>query len=80
MFDSQYGLMNWALGRQGESWLAQPLSFFMVATLIVVWMGIPFIAFTVYAGLTQVPSSCTRRRSSTAPASSTASATSRSRR
>ena len=27
----------------------------MVATLIVVWMGIPFIAFTVYAGLTQIP-------------------------
>ena len=22
MFDSQYGLVNWALGRQGESWLA----------------------------------------------------------
>ena len=55
MFDTQYGLMNWALGRQGESWLAEPLSFFFVAALIVVWMGIPFVAFTVYAGLTQVP-------------------------
>ncbi len=55
MFDTQYGLMNWALGRQGESWLAEPLSFFFVAALIVVWMGIPFVAFTIYAGLTQVP-------------------------
>jgi N,N'-diacetylchitobiose transport system permease protein len=27
----------------------------MVATIIVVWMGIPFVAFTVYAGLTQIP-------------------------
>ena len=27
----------------------------MVATIIVVWMGIPFVAFTIYAGLTQVP-------------------------
>jgi N,N'-diacetylchitobiose transport system permease protein len=27
----------------------------MIATIIVVWMGIPFIAFTVYAGLTQIP-------------------------
>jgi N,N'-diacetylchitobiose transport system permease protein len=55
MFDSQYGLLNWAFDRQGESWLAEPLSFFAVATIIVVWMGIPFVAFTVYAGLTQIP-------------------------
>ena len=55
IFDTQYGLMNWALDRQGESWLAEPLSFFAVATIIVVWMGIPFVAFTVYAGLTQIP-------------------------
>jgi len=55
MFDSQYGLMNWAFDRQGESWLAEPLSFFAVATIVVVWMGIPFVAFTVYAGLTQIP-------------------------
>jgi N,N'-diacetylchitobiose transport system permease protein len=27
-----------------------------VATIIVVWMGIPFIAFTVFAALTQIPS------------------------
>lgn len=55
IFDTQYGLANWALDRQGESWLAEPMSFFFVATIIVVWMGVPFVAFTVYAGLTQVP-------------------------
>jgi N,N'-diacetylchitobiose transport system permease protein len=55
IFDSQYGLANWALDRQGESWLAEPLSFFAVATIIVVWMGIPFVAFTIYAGLSQIP-------------------------
>jgi N,N'-diacetylchitobiose transport system permease protein len=55
IFDSQYGLANWVFDRQGESWLADPMSFFAVATIIVVWMGIPFIAFTVYAGLSQVP-------------------------
>jgi len=55
MFDTEYGLVNWALGRQGESWWANQLSFFLVATIIVVWMGVPFIAFTVYAGLTQIP-------------------------
>ena len=60
MFDSQYGVINWLLTALGgnfhdHSWLVSPLSFFAVATIIVVWMGIPFIAFTVYAGLTQVP-------------------------
>lgn len=60
MFDAQYGVVNWVLQRvgldyAGHSWLLEPLSFFLVATLIVVWMSTPFVAFTVYAGLTQVP-------------------------
>lgn len=55
IFDTQYGIANWALGRQGESWLSNPLTFYFVATIIVVWMGIPFIAFTLYAGMTQIP-------------------------
>jgi N,N'-diacetylchitobiose transport system permease protein len=55
IFDTQYGLVNWALSKPGHSWLAEPLSFFMVATIIVVWMGVPFVAFTTYAALTQVP-------------------------
>lgn len=57
IFDTQYGLANWLFGRQGESWLAEPISFFGVATIIVTWMGIPFVAFTVYAGLSQIPES-----------------------
>lgn len=55
IFDTQYGLANWLLARHGESWLAEPLSFYFVATIVVVWMGLPFVAFTLYAGLTQVP-------------------------
>ena len=55
MFDTEYGLVNWALDRQGHSWFADQLTFFMIATIIVVWMGIPFIAFTTYAALTQIP-------------------------
>jgi N,N'-diacetylchitobiose transport system permease protein len=55
IFDTQYGIANWALGRQGQSWLSNPLTFYFVATIIVVWMGIPFVAFTLYAGLTQIP-------------------------
>jgi N,N'-diacetylchitobiose transport system permease protein len=41
---------------EGHSWFAEPLSFFMVATLVIVWMGIPFVAFTLHAAMTQVPS------------------------
>lgn len=57
LFDTQYGLVNWALGTPRHGWLAEPLSFFMVATIIVVWMGVPFVAFTLYAALSQIPDS-----------------------
>lgn len=64
MFDTQYGVVNsmlTALGMDmlGHSWLIQPLSFFAVATLIITWQAIPFVAFTVYAALTQVPEELT---------------------
>ncbi|GLY18778.1 sugar ABC transporter permease [Kineosporia rhizophila] len=60
LFDTRYGLVNWLLSQfggdfHGHSWLSNPWSFFGVALIIVVWMGIPFVAFTLYAGLTQVP-------------------------
>jgi len=61
LFDTQYGFVNWLITRLGghyedHAWLTAPLSFFTVATIIVVWMGVPFVAFTLYAGTTQVPS------------------------
>jgi len=60
LFDTQYGVVNYLLTKlgadyEGHSWLLEPLSFFFVATVIVVWMSVPFVAFTVYAALTQVP-------------------------
>jgi N,N'-diacetylchitobiose transport system permease protein len=60
IFDARYGVVNWLLVRlgadyEGHSWLSEPLSFFFVAGLIVVWMGVPFVAFTLYAGMTQIP-------------------------
>jgi len=60
MFDSQYGVVNWllsALGLDyaGHSWLIEPISFFAVATIVITWQSVPFVAFTLYAGLTQVP-------------------------
>ncbi len=61
LFDSRYGLVNWTLTNLGlgdftrHNWLIEPLSFYLVATVIVVWMSVPFVAFTAYAALTQVP-------------------------
>lgn len=61
MFNTQYGVVNYALSEfagldyLGHSWFAQPLSFFAVATLIITWQSVPFVAFTIYAGLTQIP-------------------------
>jgi N,N'-diacetylchitobiose transport system permease protein len=58
--DWRRGLLNWALvklgmeGAQGHNWLAEPWSFFTVAGVIVVWMSVPFVALSIYAGLTQV--------------------------
>ncbi len=61
LFDSRYGIVNWFLvtlgfeGMDGYSWLANPWTFFLVAGVIVVWMSVPFVAFSLYAALTQVP-------------------------
>ena len=61
MFDWNRGLVNWLLSAfglpfSGHNWLQHPLSFFFVAMIIVVWMSVPFVAFSIYAGLTQVSS------------------------
>ncbi|MEV8273795.1 sugar ABC transporter permease [Microbacterium sp. NPDC077184] len=62
IFDTQYGVVNWALNAltgtsdwTNHSWLLNPWSFFLVLTIIVVWQGVPFVAFTTFAGLGQVP-------------------------
>lgn len=62
LFNTQYGVINWVLSEvlglesfAGRSWLIEPLSFYAVATIIIVWASVPFVAFTVYAGLLQVP-------------------------
>lgn len=61
IFDTSYGIVNYVLTRVtgqnwiGHSWLSDPLSFFGVAALIITWGAIPFVAFSTYAGLSQVP-------------------------
>lgn len=59
LFDWRRGIVNtvlssWGLPFEGHNWLQNPLSFFFVAMVIIVWMSVPFVAFSAYAGLTQV--------------------------
>jgi N,N'-diacetylchitobiose transport system permease protein len=61
LFDTDSGVVNYVLTNflgldfAGHSWLIEPLSFFFVATVIITWQSVPFVAFTAFAGLTQVP-------------------------
>lgn len=61
MFDTQFGVVNYLITAltpadyTGHSWLIDPMSFYLVATIVIVWQSTPFVAFSVYAGLTQVP-------------------------
>jgi N,N'-diacetylchitobiose transport system permease protein len=61
LFNSEYGVVNWALTMltptdwTGHGWFDSQLSAFSVIILCVVWQAIPFVALTLYAGLTTVP-------------------------
>ena len=61
LFDRRRGVINYLLcmipgvDMQGFNWIgSSPTLFFIVASIIVVWMSVPFVAFSSYAGLTQV--------------------------
>ena len=60
LFDRRRGAINYLLDMipgvemNRFDWLSTPLTFLLVASIIVVWMSVPFVAFSVYAGLTQV--------------------------
>ena len=61
LFDRDFGVVNWALTSlhlgnfTQHSWLSDPTSMLGLATVIVVWAALPFVALTLYAGLSQVP-------------------------
>jgi N,N'-diacetylchitobiose transport system permease protein len=60
MVDYEFGVLNWTLAELGldyfahHDWFVNPLEGFAVITAIVVWGAIPFVAITIFAGLTQV--------------------------
>jgi N,N'-diacetylchitobiose transport system permease protein len=61
LFDQQYGVVNWLITKltpldwSQHAWFDSQLSAFSVIVLCVVWQAIPFVALTLYAGLTTVP-------------------------
>jgi N,N'-diacetylchitobiose transport system permease protein len=61
MVDYEFGVLNWTLTELGvgdfqqRDWFVSPWSGFAVIGAVIVWGAIPFVAITVYAGLTQVP-------------------------
>jgi N,N'-diacetylchitobiose transport system permease protein len=60
MVDYEFGVLNWTLAQLGlesyahHDWFLNPIEGFGIITAIVVWGAIPFVAITIFAGLTQV--------------------------
>jgi N,N'-diacetylchitobiose transport system permease protein len=61
MFDFEFGVFNWALTELGvgdyvnHDWFENSTTGLLIIMGVVVWGAIPFVAITIYAGLTQVP-------------------------
>jgi N,N'-diacetylchitobiose transport system permease protein len=62
LFETQYGVVNWLLTQTrlgsftNTDWFGRSaLLAFTVITLMIVWQAVPFVALSLYAGLTQVP-------------------------
>lgn len=61
IFDQQYGILNKTLVKlgfdsfQGFSWFSSGASTLTVIGLLIVWQAVPFVCFTIYAGLLQAP-------------------------
>ena len=61
MVDYEFGVLNWTLTKLhvgdflNKDWFADPKTGFVVISAIIVWGAIPFVAITLYAGLSQVP-------------------------
>ena len=59
--DSDFGVLNYMIDKlpgvnyQNHSWFVNPWQGWSVITTLVVWAGVPFLAITLNAGLTQVP-------------------------
>jgi N,N'-diacetylchitobiose transport system permease protein len=65
MVDADFGVVNWLIDQipgvdfSKHSWFADPIQGWGVITAVVLWQGLPFLAITLYAGLSQVPQELT---------------------
>jgi N,N'-diacetylchitobiose transport system permease protein len=61
MFDSHYGILNKTLIELGftsfkeHDWFLTGGSTMVIIGILIVWQAIPFVSFTVYAGLVSIP-------------------------
>ncbi len=61
MIDADFGVVNWLIDQipgvdfGKHSWFANSTQGWTVINALVIWQGIPFLAITLYAGLSQVP-------------------------
>ncbi|MGX6606400.1 carbohydrate ABC transporter permease [Micromonosporaceae bacterium Da 78-11] len=61
MIDTNFGVINYLIDKlpgvefQNHSWFTSPVQGWAVITTLVLWAGVPFLAITLNAGLTQVP-------------------------
>jgi N,N'-diacetylchitobiose transport system permease protein len=61
LVDTDFGIVNWLIDKipgvdfTNHSWYINPVEGWSVVITIVVWGAIPFLAISLYAGLTQVP-------------------------
>ncbi len=69
MIDADFGVVNWLIDQipgvdfAKHSWFADANQGWIVITALVIWQGVPFLAITTYAGLTQVPRELTEAAS-----------------
>lgn len=60
LFDTQFGVVNWVMrclgfaGYEQHNWFDTGFSTLTIATLMIVWMSVPFVALNMYAGLTTI--------------------------
>ncbi len=61
MVDADWGVLNWFIDRipgvdfTNHSWFASQTQGWTVIVALVVWGAVPFLAISLYAGMTQVP-------------------------
>jgi N,N'-diacetylchitobiose transport system permease protein len=61
LFDQNYGILNKTLVKLGFTgfahydWFTTSFSTLAIITIMIAWQGVPFAAFTLYAGLVAVP-------------------------